>query len=72
MNCSGAVRDMKRNPVYNLLPHYKDMQEGEIICHINSWWFDVNCRHMFEEARRAGLIEKTGNVGGWKLTEMKP
>lgn len=69
MNDSGAIWDITHNPVYRLLSYYKEMPEGDIVRHINAWWFEVDGHKMFEEAKRSGLIEQTGKYGGWQLVE---
>jgi len=62
---AGSVADQKKNPVYALLLEYEKMRENEIISHINSWWYNVDGREIFDQSRDSGLITKMD--GHWSL-----
>jgi hypothetical protein len=56
MQYDGSVKDAHRNPVYDLLTQYDKMTENAIVNHIHSWWFNVDGKKIFEQARDSGLI----------------
>jgi len=52
----GSVKDTKRNPVYDILTRFDSMTENNIINHIHSWWFNLDGKKLFDQARDSGLI----------------
>jgi hypothetical protein len=52
---------MPDNPVINLLEEYEEMSENDILSHIRDWWFDVDGKKIFDDAKNSGLIKGKGN-----------
>jgi len=55
-----------KNPVIALLEEYQQMRRNEIISHINSWWFNIDGRETFNQARDSRLIIRLEH-GEWSL-----
>lgn len=61
----------EEDPIFLMLTKRPEMSEGEIVCHINSWFFGLDGRELFEEAKNSGKIIKNPDTREWMLADPK-